>query len=497
MLKNSLRIHIILLLLILVRVVSGQEMTGYVHSNYAGITGSFINPASILNSKLYLDINLIGLQLHVDNNYVYLAKDEYRFSRFLEKDPQFPEHIHPITGESKSIYDYYNTDLKNAYSQIRVMGPSAMYALGNQAFGISTSFRTIVSGHQLPYDLAKFAIDGLRFYPQHRINYIDEIDFRASGMAFTEIAGTYSFVISRYNQEHWSAGITVKALLGSAGVYGFGDNIDYLIPNADTIIVYKANGSVGVSMPVDYANNDVLLPRNFVQGFGLGADIGIMYQKKIQGHSTKAYSSICEIPFQQYFFRFGASLLDVGSIKFRRNTRMIEFEDAHANMYNVRGKDFRSVNDLLRTISYEFSGDSNAMIRESAFSIALPSAVSLQADVRVMGNFYINSSVIHPLVFKDAALVRPAQVSLTPRIESRILEFALPFTLYDYRYPQLGLSARFHNIVIGTDKLGGFFGMNDFTGLDFYVMVKLQNAKGHCGGKAKFGCGNLEYRSKY
>lgn len=89
MLKNSLRIHIILLLLILVRVVSGQEMTGYVHSNYAGITGSFINPASILNSKLYLDINLIGLQLHVDNNYVYLAKDEYRFSRFLEKDPSF------------------------------------------------------------------------------------------------------------------------------------------------------------------------------------------------------------------------------------------------------------------------------------------------------------------------------------------------------------------------------------------------------------------------
>jgi hypothetical protein len=107
-----------------------QEMHGYVNSNYAGITGSLINPTSILTSKVYLDINLLGLHLNVDNNYIYLAKDEYKFSRFLSTNPELPKHIDEISGDEREYYDRYNTDLKNAYTQIRVLGPSAMFATG-------------------------------------------------------------------------------------------------------------------------------------------------------------------------------------------------------------------------------------------------------------------------------------------------------------------------------------------------------------------------------
>ena len=478
--------------------VRAQEMNGFVHSNYSGITGSLINPTSILNSKLYLDINLVGLHLNVDNNYIFLAKDEYRFSRFLEPDPVFPEHIEEVSGDSRNFYDLYNTDHKNAFSQVRVMGPSAMFALGSQAFGISTGYRVLASGHRIPYDLAKFAVEGLDYYPQQRINYINQNDFRAAAMAFAEVSGTWSAIIYRRNREHWTAGITLKGLFGTGGAYGYADNIDYVIPNSDTIIVNNVNGSLGMSLPVDYNNNDVLLPDNLIQGSGFGVDLGLTYQKKLQGHSTKLYSAPCEIPYQPYLFRLGISLLDLGRVTFRKNTQWMEMEDASANWYDVKDNDYNSLNDLFRTISYEFSGDSTRLIDESSFSVSLPTAVSLQADFKVINDFYVNSSLVHPVVLQDAAVVRPSQLSVTPRYENRFFEVAVPFTLYNYRYPRLGLSARFYRFIIGTDKLGGFFGMNDFKGLDLYIMVKLQFERGNCRNfNKKYGCGNLEYLQQY
>ena len=153
---------------------------------------------------------------------------------------------------------------------------------------------------------------------------------------------------------------------------------------------------------------------------------------------------------------------------------------------------------LFRTLSYEFSGDSLQLLRNSAFSIALPTALSLQIDNRITSKFYANLAIVQPLVLNDATIVRPSQLAITPRFETDYFELAMPFIIYNYKYPRLGLSARFHKIVVGTDKLGGFFGMKDFTGLDFYVMVKLQFFRGNCRNfNKKFGCGNLEYKQQY
>lgn len=477
---------------------NAQEMHGYVHSNYAGITGGLINPATMITSKLYLDINTLGLQVNVDNNTVYLAKDEYKFNRFLSRNPEFPKHTDEISGDQREYYDYYNSDLKQLFTQVRVMGPSAMFATGNQAFGLSTAYRVLASAQKVPFDGAKFAIEGLDYYPQQRINFINNVDFRVGSMAFAEISGSYSRILMRYNREFLAAGITVKGLFSTGGAYGYGDNVDYMIPNSDTIIAYNVNGSFGVSLPLNYANNDILLPDMLFTGKGFGFDVGIVYQKMIRGHSTKAYSAYCEIPYQPYYFRVGLSLLDVGRIKYKKNPFWIEMEDASARWENVRGYDYNSLNDLFRTLSYEFSGDSLQLLRNSAFSIALPTALSLQIDNRITSKFYANLAIVQPLVLNDAAIVRPSQLAITPRFESDYFELAMPFIIYNYKYPRLGLSARFHKIVVGTDKLGGFFGMKDFTGLDFYVMVKWQFFRGNCRNfNKKFGCGNLEYKQQY
>ena len=64
--------------------VSAQEMLGTVLGNYSGVNSLQLNPSSMHNSKAYLDINLLSLDFFAENNYLYIDKKDYRFTRFFE-----------------------------------------------------------------------------------------------------------------------------------------------------------------------------------------------------------------------------------------------------------------------------------------------------------------------------------------------------------------------------------------------------------------------------
>ena len=48
-----------------------QEEIGYTASNYSGVQGLFLNPAKGCDYKLFLDVNLLGLDVFVHINFVY------------------------------------------------------------------------------------------------------------------------------------------------------------------------------------------------------------------------------------------------------------------------------------------------------------------------------------------------------------------------------------------------------------------------------------------
>ncbi len=475
-------------------------MNGFVHSNYAGITGAQLNPTALVNSKLYFDANIIGLHIFGDNNAVYLGKETYKFTRFFESGAEFPTHpveISPNRTEDREFYDYYNTSLKNAFVQAKILGPGVMFSKNNKAFGISTAMRSIVSADNVPYEMAKFGVEGFDFYPQHRIRFDNEKDVRAAALSFGELALTYSQVLYKQNLDHLSGGITVKGLLGMGGAYWYIDNVSYMLPNDDTLVVYNANGRAGVSAPLDYATNDVNFGNPLVLGSGVGFDIGFTYQKKMKGHTNKRYSA-CEQPFEDYYYSIGFSLLDIGYVSFKKNIKQIELVDAQGQWNDFTNLDIEYLDQLFNQMTTTFhdpSIGSLTTVNEESFRVYLPAAASFQFDYRMNEQTYINASVVLPLIHNESMVVRPSQVSVTPRIERDRFEIAVPITVYNFRYPRLGISARFSNFVIGTDKLGSFFGFNDFTGTDLYFMVKIPLIKGFCIGKGRgVNCGNHEYR---
>ena len=62
-------------LLLSISAFSQLDFYGYLNSNYAGITGVTLNPASIVDSRYKFDASLFGAGFSFGNNYIGLKKE--------------------------------------------------------------------------------------------------------------------------------------------------------------------------------------------------------------------------------------------------------------------------------------------------------------------------------------------------------------------------------------------------------------------------------------
>ena len=69
--------------------VASQEMWGVVNSNYAGINSNLINPAGMVDSKYWLDINIVTLDAFGENNSLYVPHEELYFLEVLSPAADF------------------------------------------------------------------------------------------------------------------------------------------------------------------------------------------------------------------------------------------------------------------------------------------------------------------------------------------------------------------------------------------------------------------------
>lgn len=492
------RSFVLVLMFLFIKPLYAQEMLGIVNSSYAGITGSVINPAVTVTSPYYIDINLITGDFFAANNYIYIAKEDYRFSRFFSKNPDFPTHG---TDNTMIVYDYYNTKDKKAFASNRIMGPSFAVTVGRHSFGIVTGARAVMSTKNVPYDIAKFAFERREFPQQYGINYNDKQKIYNAELAWAEIGINYSYVLKQSGSDYWAAGITVKDLMGHSGGYIYSTNIDYIVPDQDSLIINNIKGEAGYSLPLDYETNDYIKDPLF-RGKGLGFDIGVIYQKKKQDVQEQNINKLCDQNYIPYIYKIGVSLLDIGRVRFTQNAEKLVFDNVSADLSNMTYSQYTSINDLTELLSNEFYGNPSELIKDNEIKIALPTALSVQADVNFHKNWFVNGTFVYPLHFTKSGLIRPVIIAVTPRYETALFDISMPVSLFDWTEPRIGLSARFLWFFVGTEKLSGFFHYKDFTGLDFYFGAKISLRKGHCRnnnksrGNSRKGdnCGIEEYK---
>ena len=484
----TLIITIIILAITGNRALQAQEMWGIVTSNYAGSNSTLINPAFLVNSKLYQDINIITGDIFFENNAFNINKSDFRPLEFIGPDATFPSY-----GEDGYIMDIYdNKDLKFAFVNLHLRGPSFMQVRGDHAFAVHTAFRSVTDNRSLPYEMVNFAYYSLDYTPQHNINYKDK-DIKIANLQWAEFGVTYSGVIHKYGLNRYTVGATLKGLMGAAAGYFVGREADYIVLNDSTINFRNLDATVGYALPVDYSTNDYPQGPLF-KGWGVSVDLGFSYTRTKMGHQNRKFTELCQQTYPDYLYKIGVSVIDLGTVSFGKNAQKHEYVNVSAFWEEIDTLSFDNIDQIARLASEKFYGDPEASLADNRISLFTPAAFSFQFDYQVIPDWYVNASLVLPITLGPNNIQRPTQIAVVPRYESRLFEFSMPISLYEMRYPRIGLAARIGFLTLGTDKLGGFLPLSDFTGMDFYFSLKFNFPKGVCGRfKRSIGCQNNEY----
>ena len=494
--KLRLKISQIVLALILSgsSAVNGQEMLGVVFSDYSGISSASINPALLTGTKVFMDINIISGDIFLANNMFYFTRENKTIQKTLSADANIFNSGSFSWGRTFNYYD--NTRDKYFASNVKLTGPSMMLQAGRHAFGVTTTFRSFHSGNNIPYAVPITFYEGLPIEKYHGVEF-NEDKYSMASMSWSEIGLSYAYNVYDLYSNRITLGITAKALFGYEGGYAIMHNTNYVIHDSNTVDFKNFDAEFGYALPVSYANERASDFTPLVKGYGVGFDFGMVFTKLQSTFAFEGGDKICEKPYNDYIYKIGLSILDVGGITFSKDAELHQFNNVSRYWAEFDTIRFRGINDAVQTYSRGFYGDSDASYSGDRFTVYLPATISLQFDYHLRRSLYLSALWMHPLKFNSRTLWRPAQLAFIPRYETRYFGVSLPLSIFNYAEPRLGLAVRVFTMTIGTERLGSLLGISDFNGMDFYFSFRFNIRKGACLSYDRGACSNRKFGSEW
>jgi uncharacterized protein DUF5723 len=446
-----------------------QYNLGIGSSNYSGIQGSRINPGVTAGNPFSWEINGLTVDALYDNTFVYTprhAVPAFGFRALIEG----------IIHNQHYATNYVPNDPDRRYQFTlsgEIMGPSFNMKLNNdQTIGFSMAVRTNADIRDLTGTTAQGAWAYLQ-EPDLWNRSLSDHSSRLDGMSWLEYGLNYSAVLLDNGNDQLKAGIHVKYLQGMFAAYVKNTNLNYTI--GDTTVIRFTNSSV------DYGRTDYDSYRkigdygDLNHGHGFGVDLGAVYV-----HGTKTREP------DDYQYRLGLSVLDIGAINFNRNAAAFHLQDVGTDpavFNNWRQQSLMTnlaVDKALSAVFY--NGDSSRSLIDHQFKMGLPTAISLQADYRIRPHFYVNATLIKGFGHGGGqGAVQPDVYGVTPRYESRWYDISVPLSLLYYGQwrARAGLAVRAGYFFFGGDAPFPMLmlakkmqGADVYAGVRFYVFKK-------------------------
>lgn len=452
------------------RIAVAQEMLGMRNSNYAGIQSIGINPSLMVDNRLKWDINLLSGGVSIENDYLYIPKSKLDFFGLGNIVKQV---------DKKGYLDDFDATENNLYFSSSIMGPGVMFPITRKhTVAVFTQLRTAVSANGVIPEAAKYAYAGFEFSPLHfdrtgKLYDVSGAEFNA--MAWFEYGASYAVILSEQERNAWKGGITLKFLQGISAGYLSNVSGKFNVLNDSDMVFENFSADYG---RVNYNTFDRMNNAgDLFSGYGYGVDLGVTYEWR-RDPSTYTYEMDGEremdMEKNKYDVRVGLSLLDIGAIVYGHNSNTFHLESDSALYPNWDVDEYSSNWDFDYTMSGVFYNDPIASLRDDHFTMRLPGAISLQADIRIKDRFYVNSTIVQGIRNKSQGVDRASQYSITPRYESLWFEAALPVSLISYKSTALRVGLAFYlgAFWVGSDKVGTLFGLNDLYGADFYMGFK-------------------------
>ncbi|HPT14308.1 MAG TPA: DUF5723 family protein [Bacteroidales bacterium] len=454
-----------------------QHYLPFATSNYAGVTGIYLQPASIADSRYKFDMTMFGFESTFNNN--YLGIDPYYFMHPSKLDPQDNEDL-----KNNYLHENTTTEDRSLIGNIQLEGLSFMLNVSDKAaFGLTFGTRGIINVDNVSPALAKIIYESNDYSDYLRQNLIDANASMQANL-WSEVGFTYSRVLFDKGEHFLKAGATIKFLQGIGSVYGFAKELNYNFLERDSVSIFHSKVNYGASDNIDviFDNEDFSVEKlnyKFAANPSLGFDLGFVYEYRPSWESHKydldGETNLWRNDQNKYLLRIGFSVLDIGSVKYKRGPLSNDFTADIAD-WNYQDQEFGAGYEGFMTTlkdSLKFTFDNSL---SDMYKMNLPTAISLQADVRVAKGFYLNFTPYLALNRGSEDVNKVHYLSswnFIPRYEGKYFGISIPFQYNSYKQTSVGAALRFGPLWFGSNNIMSLVaGKKDMTGTNGYFLFK-------------------------
>ena len=471
------RILYMLLLVMLAFAGRAQDFLGYSNSNYAGVSGIDLQPASIVDSRYKFDATITGFSLNFANNFVGVSQDAFKYQKGYNDSAGFWPFSRMPAFSNPDFQDIYlkqrvNNQSKSVYLSTQLVLPSFMVTLDRKsALAFNWRVRTYVNVDGVESELANLMYSGLKDSIYWQRTFKNE-NFSMQTMTWAEYGATYGRVVKDNGEHYMKAAGRVKFLQGLQAAYMFIRELEYDFTNDDTLSLFNSDVSYGHSTNFELDQGEVKY--KLVSKPSVGLDLGFVYEWR-PDHKEHKYDMDGETDLwyrnkNKYKLKIGGSIVDIGSIKFEKGAGSRNFK-ADIKDWNLDSLDFTSIDafdDTLRN-RFKFTED------KGIFSMNLPTAFSLQVDYNIYKGFYANLTGYYALQFKNNEHKTHdiTTISIAPRWENKWFGVFVPVSYNAYRNTMIGLDLRLGPLIVGTQNIGSLLGSTDMFSADFHFLLKV------------------------
>ncbi len=457
--------------------ITAQDFTGFNQSNYAGITGVYAQPASIVDNRMRFDMTLVGLDVGVYNNYVGMKRTALKGFGFSKTS--FPAFNDP-TFQADYLTTNDNSHTKRGFSKSRIAGPSFMISLNKKnAVSFAISERNYVNIDGISSDLAKLLYNGLNYASLNNQN-LQASHVSIQEMSWTEYGLTFAHVFKDDNEHFFKAGITLKMLQGIQSAYVNIKDFKYNFPSDTTATFLHSQVNYGHSNNLNFSNigfgggsgTGVFDYSQSYPGFAL--DLGAVYEWRPDYMKYK-YDMDGETgrwrrDKNKYKLKIGVALTDLGYLKFKKGPTSNDFV-ADINYWNLKPINPKTIGQLDSTLKATFPQTGSS----KSYTSMIPLAFSLQVDYLLWKDFYLNFTPYIAFQFKNSAtkVHDISSLTFTPRWDHKWFGAFIPVQYNFLDGFRAGLALRLGPIAFGTSNIAPLVGQKTLHGADVYALVKI------------------------
>ncbi len=434
-------IYILIILIVQHTIVQAQFNYGTAHSHFAPTQTVHHNPATLVNNGAWIDFHIAGAGFFLYNNYAYFPPGEFSIANFDNLgDPSF--------RDDRRRYGLFNKQ------EIHVLSITSQYK--HHGFGFSIRGRNMNQVRRMPSEFISVALDDLGSGPNPFGSNGEFTNLSVNWLSYLEFGVSYANAFKRLDKDLWIMGGSLKYLRGlSSGGINL-NNLYYSLSPNDNFNFIELTGRTG------YANGTNV-------GMGAVIDYGIQYKKMLDNITHyDPFSKTSGCDQYRYKWKVGASITDLGLLRFNKDANFIKVTDASGVVNNFS----RNIDSPSGAFDILNSQNNDGVEVSNSFLMLPPTAIHLQGDYNFENKLFLSAQYSYGFFrTRNLGIRHPDIITFVPRFEDKWFEFALPISMFNYEEIRLGAMVRLAYLTIGTDKLGTFLGVSNVTGADIYVAL--------------------------